>query len=1142
MLSGDQFISLLEEKDILPPEVLAGLKHELQEATKPPSAVTLAKRLVHADLLTRSMAERLLASIGESLEPKKPAAPPSAGKTPGSKSPAAGKTPAGQPEAGKPAPQAPAVRSLLDEELPPINGLGAQPLDALRTSGAMEESTGGPLLGEAPPRRFKLRRFLKNLFRRNRSQVVRVEAADPRQVKMLLVSWGVAVALFVGAFGLLWYLSPPGPEDLLLKAEVASDTGQYPEAIATLDLYLAKYPQHKSVSEARVRLALASMYQASAEAEESGDWSPAFQVAQEVVKPLADEPAYVDYQRKVALALAKIGEGLAQQSRTDPKPTVVREARLILAMIEMKVHAAYRPQDKMAHINYLLESSEQKVGQDQALDETVAAIKEALGKGETAAAYAARNSAVRRFPELADHARLEEALAPAAETFRKAVKFARQDRAAETAERPSAALAAVAMALRTVQGTVAEVKGRQVFAAFGGSAFGLDATDGTLLWRRFVHAPSPRGLMTPPIAVTDSSGDVLLTDLARHEILRVQGASGRLKWRQSLAKPLLAGPVLAGNRLLTPFEPQRLASLDLATGALVGEVELPQKIHVAPAVDLSRSLVFQAADESNLYVLSLADWTCRQVFHVGHAAGSLGAPPVVAGDYLLLVVNDEKDSVLKVLSISPSGKASEGGPLKLVQKLSVQGRVKTPPLVGEGRVLLATAQGGLDLFRIGKDAKSPLERIARSEVSGDEQLDRSAMMQAGRFWLADMQLARYEVRAEDGRLVPRQITDSGQWFVQPPELLGQVICHVRQKPGMPGITVSAVSVERHEPIWQTWVGAPLAGEPLVDQRDGKLTVVTASGGMFRFDPAAIGKQTTTHEPFLAVEPTKMLRPICDVTPLGEGAFTMTFGPGTRQIIVYDPQERDKQFRWIVSPSDMACAPAALGKGLLVACTNGRVCLLDPKATGELAKSYQPSLAAVTDWKWLPPAPAGPKHAVLCDGDRRLYVIRLESDDEPSLREAAAASASGKISSALAVVGTTAYVGYASGEVGCFALPGLTEAKPQSVGGRCDWGPRRIGDRVLLSTDKGRLCCFDGKPAPVWNVAASYGPLAGSPWAAGESIYLASQSGMVWRISAATGEEQGKADVGCPLGTGPVLLGDRLYVGSRDGCIIEAKRP
>ena len=38
----------------------------------------------------------------------------------------------------------------------------------------------GPQLNPAAAKKFKLRRFLKNLFRRNKSKVVRIKAADPQ--------------------------------------------------------------------------------------------------------------------------------------------------------------------------------------------------------------------------------------------------------------------------------------------------------------------------------------------------------------------------------------------------------------------------------------------------------------------------------------------------------------------------------------------------------------------------------------------------------------------------------------------------------------------------------------------------------------------------------------------------------------------------------------------------------------------------------------------------------------------------------------------------------------------------------------------------------------------------------------------------
>ena len=77
---------------------------------------------------------------------------------------------------------------------------------------------------------------------------------------------------------------------------------------------------------------------------------------------------------------------------------------------------------------------------------------------------------------------------------------------------------------------------------------------------------------------------------------------------------------------------------------------------------------------------------------------------------------------------------------------------------------------------------------------------------------------------------------------------------------------------------------------------------------------------------------------------------------------------------------------------------------------------------------------------------------------------------------------------------------------------------------------------------VWQSVLSYGPLAGTPYLSGDEIFLSARSGMVWRISAADGKELGKVDAGCPLGTGPLVVGSRVIVGGHEGSLLEVKKP
>lgn len=108
--------------------------------------------------------------------------------------------------------------------------------------------------------------------------------------------------------------------------------------------------------------------------------------------------------------------------------------------------------------------------------------------------------------------------------------------------------------------------------------------------------------------------------------------------------------------------------------------------------------------------------------------------------------------------------------------------------------------------------------------------------------------------------------------------------------------------------------------------------------------------------------------------------------------------------------------------------------------------------------------------------------------------------------------------------------------------RCVWGPQRVGKLVLVATEKDRLFAINQQQQVVWQSALGYGPLAGTPYLSGNEIFLSARGGTVWRISAADGKELGKVDAGCPLGTGPLVVGPRVIVGGHEGSLLEVKKP
>ena len=276
------------------------------------------------------------------------------------------------------------------------------------------------------------------------------------------------------------------------------------------------------------------------------------------------------------------------------------------------------------------------------------------------------------------------------------------------------------------------------------------------------------------------------------------------------------------------------------------------------------------------------------------------------------------------------------------------------------------------------------------------------------FWVADRHLKRYAVQVDEHGLAPA-ISDLGMRFVRAPVLAGSTMFQVLQRSGMSGVTVSAFDLKKNEAVWQTWLAAPLAAEPVLGSVSGKLTVVTASGGIFREPPDGLKPQGKPWDPVLAIDSSRLTKPLCSLLSLPGEVFAMTSGADTTQIMIYDPQEQDKLFRFVLSPHEMAAVPGAFAGGLLTACVNGQVFLLDPEARGDMAKPLEPAVKGVSVWDWRTPVAVDDKLAVLCDGDKRLTAISISAGGEKALTEIAAPITKTGLVSPIGVLGNAVFV-------------------------------------------------------------------------------------------------------------------------------------
>ncbi len=172
---------------------------------------------------------------------------------------------------------------------------------------------------------------------------------------------------------------------------------------------------------------------------------------------------------------------------------------------------------------------------------------------------------------------------------------------------------------------------------------------------------------------------------------------------------------------------------------------------------------------------------------------------------------------------------------------------------------------------------------------------------------------------------------------------------------------------------------------------------------------------------------------------------------------------------------MVCSPpVALGKGLLVANPVGQICLVDAATGQSLAAAFQPRLVPGGQLTWRKPAilPDKPE-AILTDGSTHLYRLGIDEQSAAHLVALAETTVERPVVSDVAVNGELAFVADVGENVTAVNVTDLKAVKGWSLGGRVAWGPKRVGDVVLIATGR-ELLAIDTKPDILWRVPLDAG--------------------------------------------------------------------
>jgi outer membrane protein assembly factor BamB len=965
------------------------------------------------------------------------------------------------------------------------------------------------------------------------------EAQNPWENPTYLLLLGGGFLMLVVVFGLLYFALFRTPiAELFIKAGEDYESGSLGAAKEKYEQFLSRTDaKGADASLARVRLGMIDFRQASGEGRNP---KSGIEAANRILPELLKEERFDDsrlYLRPILVTMANASAKAAQAAKTtEKKEELVAQTEAALKLVE---NASYIPSSLRAEVQPqinqtldILKAARRSIDQDKDLAKAIASMKEAIEARDAAKAYHTRTDLLRIYPALVADAGLIEATTAVATMEQSQVKLQEETLAAT---KEDAAPAAPSVVLSQPGGGDSGLSGQYVATLVQGAVYGFDAKDGKLLWRRFVGHDA----LAWPLPVSGESGaDLLLVDAQRHALMRVKAATGQLAWRLEIGQPF-APPILATEQVYVTTADGRILEINLASGQSQRQVRLPQTPSVSPAFDSRKLRLYQLGQHSTLFVLDADRLTCTETFYLGHKAGAIFVPPVAVLDHLLVVESPGDDfSLVHALAQDAETKKLR----RVAEPIRLKGRVVVPLQVDRNRVIAATDLGQVAVIQVEPANKNePVRRLATNKATGTAEALNYFALAPGQVFVGGKGVACLEIQATNQELISTWQMYAGDTFVAPPQVIGNVLFHVRRPKSSLATVVEACHAKDGKPIWKTEIAAPVAALSYNEGRK-EVTAVTSRGRVYDIPVASLAGASIDKAAYVPLPGSESMS-LSDVVELGSGKLALLGPQASEHALVYDPSaagKRTQQIKFTMDTSQASAAATFFQGGLVVPQLSGQVLLLDPESAGHKAQPYQPPLEAGRRIAWTRPVAIPPDGTTLAvaDGQRTIYRLSIRPQPQPHLESLGETVVESDVVAPLAASGDTVFavVRLPATDV-VLALQGseLTNAGKTPLKGRVRFGPVSAAGLVFIA-DEDQLHAFQSGSKPLWSQPLAHGLPALAPLAAETDLVVVTRSGAVCRLAKDSGQELAVAQVGQPAGNAAAIVGDQIVVAGADGTL------
>lgn len=904
------------------------------------------------------------------------------------------------------------------------------------------------------------------------------------------------------------------------------ENGEFRTAQQRFTEFVTSYPKEARAPRARALGMLAAVRQFTSGG--SPAWGNALDATRAMHESLTGDPIYDDVRADLATEALNTATGLAERARDLSDPQALQQADSAVKLHDDIGGDAAAGVRQRYRFPVKLEAARAAVAKALFRNDCLARMDAALAQRDPSATYAARDRLVTRYSDLSADAKVLEKLRAANDLIREAATSDDTRRAAATDERPEPLGPPLSLVFRSTASAPPAAGSPPVFAVAEGLAYALEGGAGAPIWQRPVGQDAP----FPPRPIAGTEGAVLVVDARSNELLRLDGQTGKLVWRQALGEPVVDPPLVTGNQVVQATPTGKLLQIDLNSGELLRTMSLGRPLATSPVADEVGKHLYALGQEDIVFVLQRDPLSCVGVEYLGHASGSVPSSPARLGNYFVVSENHRAGASRWSIFILED----DGLELRLAQRVEFPGWSWDPPASLGSVIWSITDLGGVQAFAIGPYEEAspfkPIARIAPEAVVIGPTYPKPRTERE--LWVASGRSAAYDLDIEAATIRPRWTLAQAGAAGAPLQQSGTSLVLTQEPNDLQGVMLWAIDPANGAPRWRTLLGAAWTSQPQPSDAGQSAATLDAEGRRLVLSREELTAGGFVIQPLPAPGQDRLPPGRIDWAEVGDWSIIQ---PQADSVQIRVRQGDSDELRLVDLPTPPAAPLQRWGNDLLLAGAEGRVFRIDPSTGAPTAEPYMPAFDRGDPIHWLEPVVCSETVAILAERDGTIRRLSLKSEPRPTLSIDAEVKLDSTLAAAPAGGANAVLLLTADRRLRALATRDLSPAGLWDLAAPAVFGPIESGGLIFVADADGGLLAFDIDARRLWGISLPDHTLpSGPPAVVGDHVWVAMRSGHLLRLDRATGNLIDDRDLDTLPVDGPLVLDGLVLLPSAPGTL------